>query len=207
LKLPNHLTLARLYLTFIFIILFSIDSVYTYYYGLVVFIIAAITDIYDGRLARTYKMISKFGKIMDPVADKILTCAGYIIIVKSKIVNIPAIPVILILMREFFITGLRTIKAGEGNIIAANLSGKIKTTFQFIALITILVIIVIKKWFLQFMPDFKYEFFYLIKEPLWLKYLFVFCNYAPVILIYLAMITTIYSGYIYFRNYKDVFDG
>lgn len=203
-KLPNHLTIARLYLTFIFVILFSIDSVYTFYYGLVVFVLAAITDIYDGRFARSYKIISKFGKVMDPVADKILACSGYIIIVKSDIVDVPAFPVIVILMREFFVTGLKTIKAAEGTIISARLSGKIKTTFQFIAIITILVIIVLKKWFITFVPNFKMNDFYLINEPIWLNLIFDFFNYAPIILIYIAMIATLYSGYDYFKHFKEL---
>lgn len=203
-KLPNHLTLARLYLSFLFVVFYSFDNIYAYYFGLVVFSIAAATDYYDGKLARTYKVVSKFGKVMDPVADKVLTCSGYVVLAQSDIVYVPALPIILILMREFFVMGLRTLKAKEGTIVAANYAGKLKTTFQLIAIITILVIIVVKKYFLSFVTGFRPEHFRILTEPRWIRNLFYFLNYAPVILIYLAMFFTLYSAYDYFKHFKDV---
>jgi CDP-diacylglycerol---glycerol-3-phosphate 3-phosphatidyltransferase len=206
LKLPNHLTLARLYLSLLFVILYSFHNVYAYYFGLVVYVIAAVTDYYDGKLARSYKIVSNFGKVMDPVADKVLTCSGYIILVQSNLVSVPALPVILILMREFFVMGLRTLKANEGIIMPAAFSGKLKTTFQLISIITILVIMFTKQYFLTFVPGFTMEHFKSVTSPLWLKYLFGFLNYTPSILIYLALIFTLYSAYDFFKHFKDVFN-
>jgi len=101
-----------------------------------VFLIASVTDAIDGHIARKHDLITNFGKLMDPLADKVLTTAAFVVFVAASIV--PAWMVIVILAREFIITGLRGVAASEGVVIAAGLSGKLKTAFQMVAICLIL---------------------------------------------------------------------
>jgi len=139
-------------------------------FSLAVFILAAITDSLDGYMARKHKMVTKFGKIVDPVADKLLISAALITFVSLNEISIWA--AILIIGREFAVTGLRIIAAKDGVIISASIWGKIKTTIQITAVIAVIV-------------DPK-----IITLP----------YYIPNILIWLAVIITIYSGYKYFKS-------
>jgi len=107
-----------------------------YFLAFVVFLIASATDAVDGYIARKRNLITNFGKLMDPLADKVLTTAAFIVFVDVH--AIPAWMVIVILAREFIITGLRGVAASEGVVIAAGLSGKLKTVFQMVAICLIL---------------------------------------------------------------------
>jgi CDP-diacylglycerol--glycerol-3-phosphate 3-phosphatidyltransferase len=132
-NLPNFLTLVRMALVPVFIVLF--------YQGFeiaaaVVFIIAAATDALDGHIARSRNMITNFGKLMDPLADKVLTTSALICLVDVGVVA--AWMVIVILAREFAITGLRSVAASEGVVIPAGASGKLKTVLQMVAVIILL---------------------------------------------------------------------
>jgi CDP-diacylglycerol--glycerol-3-phosphate 3-phosphatidyltransferase len=132
-NLPNFLTLVRMALVPVFIVLF--------YQGFgiaaaVVFIIAAATDALDGHIARSRNMITNFGKLMDPLADKVLTASALICLVDVGVVA--AWMVVVILAREFAITGLRGVAASEGVVIPAGASGKLKTVFQMVAVIVLL---------------------------------------------------------------------
>ncbi len=106
------------------------------YIAAIVFIIASLTDTLDGHIARSRNMITDFGKFMDPLADKILTSAAYISLV--EIGKVPAWIVVIIIAREFAITGLRTLAASAGITIAASPLGKIKTISQLLAIIFLL---------------------------------------------------------------------
>jgi CDP-diacylglycerol--glycerol-3-phosphate 3-phosphatidyltransferase len=106
----------------------SADNVNFTVWALVVFIAAALTDAADGHIARKYGLATNFGKLMDPLADKILTASAFVCFVDTGI--IPAWVVIVILSREFLITGLRSVAASEGVVIAAGFSGKLKTVLQ-----------------------------------------------------------------------------
>jgi len=139
-NLPNQLTVARLILTFVFVALLSIDGLpYGGTAALIVFSIAAFTDFLDGYLARKHSLITNFGKLMDPLADKILMCAGFVLLACQNF--IPAWIVIVILSREFLVTGLRLLATAEGIVLAADSLGKYKTIFQIVTVIYFLLII------------------------------------------------------------------
>lgn len=136
-NLPNKLTLLRILLVPVFIILEMNGHSYS---ALCVFVAASVTDLLDGWIARKYNMVSNFGKLMDPLADKILTMAAFVCLVEQG--QVAGWMVIVILAREFIVTGLRTVAANEGIVIAAVWSGKIKTTLQMTAIILLL----LKNW-------------------------------------------------------------
>jgi len=134
-NLPNFLTIIRMALVPVFIVFFYLGQGGTQLFAILafaVFIIAAGTDMLDGYIARSRNQITNFGKLMDPLADKILTTSAFIVFVDIHI--IPAWMVVVILAREFAITGLRGVAASEGVVIAAGFSGKLKTIFQMVAI-------------------------------------------------------------------------
>ncbi|MFH1562539.1 MAG: CDP-diacylglycerol--glycerol-3-phosphate 3-phosphatidyltransferase [Nitrospirota bacterium] len=145
-NLPNKLTLLRITLTPFFVVFLAYDNVYTRYLSLFVFVIAAITDIYDGKIARRCGLETTFGKFADPLADKILVSSAFIYFVTMPDLHIPAWMVILIITREFVVTGLRVIAMSKGVVIAASLKGKIKTTFQITTIIIILLILLARAY-------------------------------------------------------------
>ena len=128
-NLPNKLTLGRICAIPVFIIALMMDQRVL---ATVLFIAAAFTDFLDGHIARKYGLVSNFGKLMDPLADKLLTMSAFICLVALD--QIPAWMVIIILGREFIITGMRQVAAAEGIVIAAGWSGKIKTVLQMVAI-------------------------------------------------------------------------
>jgi CDP-diacylglycerol--glycerol-3-phosphate 3-phosphatidyltransferase/cardiolipin synthase len=138
-NLPNLLTLIRMALVPVFIVLFYFGQAGSRafcVFALIVFAAASATDALDGHIARKHGLITNFGKLMDPLADKVLTTSAFIVFVDVGIV--PAWMVIVIIAREFAITGLRGVAAAEGAIIAAGFSGKLKTIFQMVAICLIL---------------------------------------------------------------------
>ncbi|MCD7819911.1 MAG: CDP-diacylglycerol--glycerol-3-phosphate 3-phosphatidyltransferase [Lachnospiraceae bacterium] len=146
-NLPNKLTTIRMILVIPFVIcllgghagwawfdaLLSGASIYTDWIALVIFVVASLTDLLDGKIARKYHMVTNFGKFMDPLADKILVCAALICL--TEIGRIPAWVVIIIVSREFIISGFRLVASDNGIVIAASMWGKYKTTFQMIMII------------------------------------------------------------------------
>lgn len=142
LNLPNSITLARLVLTGVFVMAVSLGSKACcgtgwYILGLVVFILAAISDWLDGYLARKMGLVTSLGKLLDPLADKILVASAFIFF--SSIGLCPVWVTCLIIGREFLVTGLRQIAVEKGVVIAADKLGKWKTTFQLMFGITCLV--------------------------------------------------------------------
>lgn len=99
----------------------------------VIFIVASLTDLFDGKIARKYNLVTNFGKFMDPLADKLLVCSALICLIQLG--QLPAWVVIIIISREFIISGFRLVAADNGIVIAASYWGKFKTTFQMIAVI------------------------------------------------------------------------
>lgn len=131
-NLPNQLTLARCVLAGVFVALMSIPSLASLAAAYVVFTAAAITDHYDGKLARRYGMVSNFGKLMDPLADKVLMVAAFIMMRDLPELWVPGWAVVVILAREFLVTGARALVAADGVVLGANTYGKAKTVFQMV---------------------------------------------------------------------------
>ena len=131
-NLPNKLTLMRVIMIPFFIVFLLVPiTPYDNWIALAIFILASITDFLDGYIARKYNLVTNFGKFMDPLADKLLVCSALICLVELE--KIAAWMVILIIAREFIISGFRTVAADNGVVIAASYWGKFKTTFQIIA--------------------------------------------------------------------------
>lgn len=131
-NLPNKLTLFRVILIPFFIVFLLVPiTPYDKWIALAIFIIASLTDLLDGKIARKYNLVTNFGKFMDPLADKLLVCSALICLIELN--KIPSWMVILIIAREFVISGFRLIASDNGVVIAASYFGKFKTTFQMIA--------------------------------------------------------------------------
>ena len=143
-NLPNKLTVFRMILIVPFVLLllggfhqwgwftavFGGIMEYVDYIALAIFIIASLTDLLDGKIARKYNLVTNFGKFMDPLADKLLVCSALIALIEMG--RIPSWVVIVIISREFIISGFRTVASDNGVVIAASYWGKFKTTFQMV---------------------------------------------------------------------------
>lgn len=128
-NLPNKLTIFRVILIPFFVVLLLFDiTAYDKWIALAIFIVASLTDFLDGHIARKYNLVTNFGKFMDPLADKLLVCSAMICLVELS--RIPAWVVIVIISREFIISGFRLVASDNGVVIAASYWGKFKTTFQ-----------------------------------------------------------------------------
>ena len=173
-NLPNKLTVARVIAVPIFIVVYILEL---YLFALIVFILASLTDMLDGQIARRKNLVTNFGKIMDPLADKILVYSALCLFVEFEV--IPAWMLIVILFREFTVSGVRTIAASDGKVIAAGMSGKIKTVLQMIA-VPLLILgqaIPTMSWILK----------------------------AGYVMFVLSLIMTVYSGYVYVKNSIEYF--
>ena len=201
-NLANKLTMLRVLLVPVFIILMIINSFWTSILALLVFIAASITDYFDGVIARKQNMITTFGIFLDPLADKLLVTSAFISFVGIYTLNIPAWMVICIIAREFIITGLRSIAASKNIIIPASMAGKVKTTSQMIAIITILVILVVNATLTKFFFITPYE---LLELNGWQQILGIILIHAPYWLMLIATIFTLYSGISYLISHKKIF--
>ncbi len=131
-NLPNKLTMLRVIMIPFFIVFLLIPiTPYDNWIALAIFIVASLTDLLDGKIARKYNLVTNFGKFMDPLADKLLVCSALICLIELN--KIPAWMVIIIIAREFIISGFRLVASDNGVVIAASYWGKFKTTFQMIA--------------------------------------------------------------------------
>ncbi len=137
-NLPNKLTLARCLMTPVFLALLLARFPYHYGAALLVFIIASLTDYFDGKIARRDGLITNLGKFLDPLADKALTTAAYIGFVQVVYSNSIPWAVFLILAREFAVTSVRLMAAKDGVVVAASFAGKLKTVMQMVAIIYML---------------------------------------------------------------------
>ncbi|WP_181348629.1 CDP-diacylglycerol--glycerol-3-phosphate 3-phosphatidyltransferase [Thalassobacillus sp. CUG 92003] len=182
-NIPNRITLSRILLIPFFILLMSYPFEWgalemedralpiAHLLGAVLFIVAATTDWVDGYYARRFNLVTNLGKFLDPLADKLLVSAALILLVNIDLA--PAWIVIVIISREFAVTGLRLVAAGEGSVLAASQMGKLKTWIQIVAIS----ILLLHNWPFAF-----------INLPL------------GVISLYLALIITVISGYEYFSK-------
>lgn len=136
-NLPNKLTMFRVILIPFFIVFLLVPGIPAgKWIALAIFIVASLTDLLDGKIARKYNLVTNFGKFMDPLADKLLVCSALICLVELK--ELPAWMVIVIISREFIISGFRLVASDNGVVIAASYWGKFKTTFQMIAVVLLI---------------------------------------------------------------------
>ena len=142
-NLPNKITILRMVLTFVFMLFLFTKSVFGKTMALATFLVAAFTDYLDGFLAKKYNHITDFGKIMDPVADKILVIAAFLAFVEMKLV--PAWMVVIIILREMVITSIRVRALMYRQVLPAGIGGKHKTVSQMLSILVILVFIVIRE--------------------------------------------------------------
>lgn len=189
-NLANKLTVMRMILVPIFLVFLVFDCIpYGKLVATALFIIASITDKLDGYIARSRNQVTNFGKFMDPLADKLLVTAALISLVELRF--IPAWAVVVIIAREFAVSGLRTIAASDGTVIAASWWGKIKTVIQMIAIILLLLKVSIGEY--TFLSDF-------IGGVKVLSWIF---NSLSIYMFYIAVIITIISGVDYFIKNKE----
>ena len=138
-NLPNKLTTLRVIMIpfFVFFLLWQNGENYTFrMIALALFIIASLTDLLDGKIARKHNLVTNFGKFMDPLADKLLVCSALICMIELR--ELPAWMVIIIISREFIISGFRLVASDNGVVIAASYWGKFKTTFQMIGVVLLI---------------------------------------------------------------------
>jgi CDP-diacylglycerol--glycerol-3-phosphate 3-phosphatidyltransferase len=192
-NLANKLTLGRIFLVPVFLIFIAVSDIpYGTFIATFIFILASLTDKVDGYIARSRNQITNFGKFMDPLADKLLVTSALISLVELQVV--PAWAAIVIIAREFAVSGLRTIAASEGKVIAASWWGKIKTVIQIIAIIILLLKVNIATS--AYLTE-------LVKET---EFWEIFFKYVPNISIAAAVIITILSGVDYFVKNKHTID-
>lgn len=155
----------------------------------VIFIVAAFTDYLDGYLARLYGQVTTFGRFIDPIADKLLVSTALIVMVEYReITHTPAWVAIIIIAREFAVTGLRLICAERGQVIDASHAGKVKTTAQMIAIITTLCFLTIRISLISFEQQLYHD-----------KLMQIYAAVIQVLMV-IAAISTVYSGYDYFKK-------
>lgn len=186
-NLPNKLTMGRLLLTALFVAVMSVPDKYLLDHRVTIatlfFLIASLTDFLDGYIARKLELVSDFGKLMDPLVDKILTSAVFIILSKENVV--PAWITITIISREFLVTGLRLIASNQGKVLSADSLGKWKTTSQ----------IVVATYFLIVLG---------VNEPLLNIFAFIHHPIIDQSLITICTTITIVSGWSYLSKNRDL---
>ena len=188
-NLPNKLTVMRVLLIPVYLVFLLVYEIpYHTVWALSVYVLASATDFLDGRLARRYNLVTTFGKFLDPLADKLLVMSALICFAFERWID--PVAAIIILSREFMVTGLRLVVAGEGVVVAAGIWGKLKTFFTMIAQIAIMVLQII--W-----PDAKGS-----PELNWKSEIFLI-NEG---LIWIAVILTLISGGIYLKAYWKYID-
>ena len=199
LNLPNKLTVFRMILVPIFVILAYLP-IENYVLGFsikflildLVFIIASITDQLDGYIARKTNQVTTFGKFLDPIADKILVLSALVVMCDFKL--IPAWIPVVVLSREFLVSGFRLVAAEKGEVIAASIWGKIKTATTMFAIIFIL--LSGYSWF-SFIGCFKSEMYCMSTS-------FAIINGIGTALMIVAVISTVFSGWDYLKGGKDL---
>lgn len=183
-NLPNRLTILRIVLTPVFLFMFFAKYIpYNYFISLAVFVVAAVTDFADGKIARSRHLITNFGKIADPIADKILTTSVFLCLMQKNLCSIWV--VLIILTREFAVSAIRITAASQGSVIPANIYGKIKTILQMVFSIVILILIAVQN-------DLSVEFSGL--------------EIAASVMTWILAVVTVVSGVIYIKDSAAIID-
>lgn len=189
---PNKLTMVRIILSPLFLLLLLLNFPFHNLLAAAVFGAAALTDLFDGRIARAQGLITNFGKFLDPLADKMLTTAAFLGFLAIGRIDVWAI--MLILTREFMVTSIRLIAATDGVVVAAGFAGKAKTVAQFISILFMMAALEFASWQHTFLsgfalPDLAFSLPLMIGR----------------ILIWISVILTVYSGIQYVWNYRHYF--
>ena len=137
-NLPNKLTIARIAMTVLMVVFLLLNGPVWAWLAAVLYVAASLTDMADGRIARSRHLVTNFGKFMDPLADKILNYSVMIVLIPERL--IPPVAVVVILFREFLVSGIRLSAAEQGRVVAANIWGKLKTLVQDLSLVAILIL-------------------------------------------------------------------
>ena len=182
-NMPNKLTVLRVILIPIYMILYLTCGTVGLYLAIVVFLAATLTDHLDGHLARKNNQITTFGKLMDPIADKMLIMSALISFVEKDVPYITAGVVMVILAREFIVTGIRLIAVGENKVIAASMWGKSKTVSQFILVMAVMIFEIVTAHFSAAGN---------------------ICNILILIMTIVAVVLTVYSGFDYIWKNKNL---
>ena len=182
-NLPNKLTMLRIAMIPIFVIFALIQAQWAQYVALLIYILACLTDMMDGKIARAHNLVTNFGKFADPIADKLLVMSALVILVESG--RMASWVCIVMLAREFIISGFRLVAAGNGTVIAAGKLGKLKTVFQMSATVALMLLVPVTG------------------EPLLSHFGVVLAN----VLTYIAALLTIVSGVEYIaKNFSCISD-
>lgn len=185
-NLPNKLTVLRVILVPIFLIFMYVSAIPCHYLlALIIFAAASLTDMLDGKIARKHNLVTNFGKFLDPLADKILVISALMAFIDIKDYRLSAVPVIIIAIREFTVSGLRLVTASEGIVVAAGIWGKLKTAFTMVGIVAVLICL-----------SLRYDFSIVPESCNW-DIAMISCN----IIIWIATVLTIISGAVYLKGY------
>lgn len=191
-NLPNRLTVIRLILVPVFVVLMSFDHVATYIVAYFVFMAASITDYWDGKIARERNLITNFGKLMDPLADKVLMAAAFVMLMKVPALTVPGWTIVAILAREFLVTGARSMVVPGAKVISANIWGKVKTVMQMTYFYTFLFFVIVLRFVERWASDYAETY----GEVL---------GWASLVGIILVAVYTVYTGVQFAQtNWKDL---
>ena len=176
-NLPNKLTMLRVIMIPFFVLVLLVDKIpYHNYIAVAIFILASLTDLLDGKIARARNLVTNFGKFMDPLADKLLVCSAFICFIELS--KVPTWMVLIIIAREFVISGFRLVAADNGVVIAASMWGKYKTAFSMVTICFLTI-------------DIANPIFYMITQ----------------VLLWISLILTVVSLVDYIVKNKGVFEG
>ena len=187
-NLPNRLTLVRICLVPLYMALLVIEFPFHYAAALLVFIIASLTDYFDGKIARARNLVTNLGKFLDPIADKMLTTAACLVFLGLGYIDVWA--VMLVMTREFMVTSVRLMAAGSGTVVAASFAGKMKTVMQYVAIIAMMTALQwseVRDMFLPMLPEWS------VSVPI------LVCQ----ILIWVSVVFTCISGVQYFWQFRE----
>lgn len=187
-NIANRLTISRIVLTFVFMFFLFCHGLWAKILAFTVFIFAAISDYFDGRIAQKRNMVTDFGKLMDPIADKILVIAAFAAFVQMQLID--AWMFVIIISREILITSLRLFALNKGKVLSAAKAGKQKTVFQMMVILLILGFIVLKEVMLVFFTW----------NPAWEK----FFRQGVYILMLITVGLTLYSGLSYLWDNRKI---
>lgn len=184
----NRLTVSRLVLTIVFVLSLNSHWQYAHTAGLLLFVVAGVTDYFDGEIARRYAVVTNFGKLMDPLVDKIMIAAAFISLVPLK--AIPAWAAIIVVARDFLITGLRLLASSNGQVLPAEQLGKHKTSWQITTVLFFLVLLAAR------------ELRYVGNRPFWWSGTWL--AHVGTALIWITVALTLYSGLAYAWKHRAV---